>query len=433
MGLLIPFVVAPLRNYRKSLNTERNGDTKDYAVWFITGENVLHGRDIYYRQADGTFEFMYPPTTATLLAIPSALGKLPMMVALIALNTAAWVVAIFLSVYLATGSPWRQHPLVYLVPSLLTAPFIWSTYLLGQVNLLLLALMLCGLAALRRKAWLAGFCFALATCIKAFPFLIVLYLAYRRCWGAILWLGVWMLVLLLVLPMPFRGLSQPVRDLKTWCEGMLFNNSDQGIGQRPQRTYSWKNQSLLATVTRLLRAVPADYDMVKDEVGTAPATESATSEHRVDRFVNIVDLPPKVVLGIAALAGLGCMVFFMFVTWRLPRPFVMGREPTGIEAALVILLILMLSPYSFGYFYTWLLFPFTVAMQLIVAARGAATRQRFAAVLGIFMLLLALGLPIRALRGVKEIGTTCIACLMLTAALGLQLREESRPDGTNNT
>src|SRR5262249_30327270 len=155
------------------------------------------------------------------------------------------------------------HPLVLIVPSVAIIALIHNTYLLGQPNLLLLALLLVAFACLcRGREVTAGAIFATAAAIKAFPILALPYLVYRRMWTAsvatVLFLTAW----LLFAPLPFRTAHQTIDDLVVWSKGMVFTYSSDGIAQRPIRSYSYKNQSLMALAHRLLTNVPADGEAV---------------------------------------------------------------------------------------------------------------------------------------------------------------------------
>src|SRR5262249_7850635 len=55
---------------------------------------------------------------------------------------------------------------------------------------------------------------------------------------------------------------QAVRDVEVWSKGMLFTYNAHGIAQRPYRSFSYKNQSIMAIAHRLLRDVPADGEKV---------------------------------------------------------------------------------------------------------------------------------------------------------------------------
>ena len=210
---------------------------------------------------------MYPPSAAAMLGFISFLGKHGMTLVLVLGHSAAWIGAILLSTWLATGGKaLRQHPFLYVLPSLCIIALIHNTYLLGQPNLSLLTLLLGAFACLRvgRQSW-AGVLIATATAIKAFPILALGYLVYRRMWRAtvitLLSLALW----LLVVPLCFRTPGQAVRDVAVWSRGMIFTYNAQGIAQRPFRSFSYKNQSIMAMAHRLLRDVPADGEKVLSE------------------------------------------------------------------------------------------------------------------------------------------------------------------------
>ena len=209
------------------------------------------------------FPFMYPPSAAAMLAWVSLLGPTGSLLALVLVNSVSWLACIGLSVWLAAGPGKRRHPLVVIVPSLSVIVLVYNIYLLGQPNLLLLALLLGAFACLRLGRQVgAGALVATAAAIKAFPILVLGYLVYRRMWTAsaatVAVLAAW----LLVAPLPFRTPAQAVDDLVVWSQGMVFTYNTHGIAQRPFRSYSYKNQSIMALAHRLLRDVPADGESV---------------------------------------------------------------------------------------------------------------------------------------------------------------------------
>ncbi len=251
-GVLLVFGAIPIAN---ALLGE---SIKDYELWHQTGQRVLHGEPIYPAEMR-KFPFMYPPTAALLLAPVSLLGQTGLITALVLVNAVAWTAAILLAVRLATGSWQRQHLLLYLVPSMVISVFAWSNFHLGQPSLLLLALMLGGLAALQcKREVLGGALFAFAASIKAFPFVVIIYLLYRRYWVAAASLVLLLAFLLVLLPTPFRGFTQARTDVKRWSEGMLFKYDEKGVAQRPGRSNSWRNQSIFGVANRMLRHVDAD-------------------------------------------------------------------------------------------------------------------------------------------------------------------------------
>lgn len=67
-----------------------NGKTKDYALWYWAGQQVLHGAPLYPSDVHHQFDFIYPPLSAILLAIPSWFGKIALYTVLSILNALAW-------------------------------------------------------------------------------------------------------------------------------------------------------------------------------------------------------------------------------------------------------------------------------------------------------------------------------------------------------
>ena len=110
---MLVFSAFPIANLFLGLST------KDYGLWYQVGLAVRQGLDIYPRPETGRlFPFMYPPSAAAMLAWVSMLGSIGSLLVLLLVNSAAWVVCIWLSVWLAAGPRARRHPLVVIVPSL---------------------------------------------------------------------------------------------------------------------------------------------------------------------------------------------------------------------------------------------------------------------------------------------------------------------------
>ena len=103
---------------------------------------------------------------------------------------------------------------------------------------------------------------ATAAAIKAFPIMVLGYLVYRRLWAAAASTVVVLVAWLLIAPLPFRTPAQALDDVVVWSKGMLFTYNSYGIAQRPFRSYSYKNQSIMALSHRLLRNVPADGEAI---------------------------------------------------------------------------------------------------------------------------------------------------------------------------
>ena len=158
---------------------------------------------------------MYPPSAAAMLGLLSPLGATGMLIALVAVTSASWIACIALSIWLVAGPGGRRHPLVVIVPTLSVIVLIHNIYLLGQPNLMLLALLLGAFACLRLgREVAAGALVATAAAIKAFPILVLAYLVYRRMWKAsiatVVVLAAWLLDRALAVPDARAGRGRPV-------------------------------------------------------------------------------------------------------------------------------------------------------------------------------------------------------------------------------
>ena len=383
------FSVLPLLRYL------RGHTIFDYELWYATGKHVLAGDEIYFFRA-GKYDFMYPPPCALFLAGASLLGQVGLIFLLVAIDSAAWFISAKLSARLARADRSATNPWLYLIPSLLVIVYIWSSYHLGQPNLVLLALMVGAFVALRAECEIVGGgLIAVAAAIKAFPVLAIIYLVYRRYWKAAISLVATLVFLLLILPAPFRGFEQAWHDLEKWSAGML-KYSEVTVGQRPMRSYTWKNQSLIGVSNRLLRRVDAD---------------AASAPHK-PVYVNLADLGFPVVNAIIISAALALGIVFIAV---MPDRDTRTAESDAIEFALLLLLMLMLTPLSFGYFYSWLMLPFAVITQRVLIEKGSAVLWWTLPALA----LLALGLAFP--RGAQLYGNTFFATLLLFLGLSIDL------------
>jgi positive regulator of sigma E activity len=390
----IVFSAVPLLHYF------RGRSIMDYELWYDTGKHVLAGDEIFFFRS-GKYDFMYPPTCALFLAGASLLGQAGLILLLVVINSATWFHSIRLAAILAAGERHVKNALLYLVPSLLLIVYIWSSYHLGQPHLVLLALMLGAFAALRAKREVcAGALIAIAASIKAFPAIAIIYLVYRRYWKAAASLVVTLAFLLLILPAPFRGFERAWRDLEKWSVGMLKYDAT-GVAQRPMRGYSWKNQSIVGVGNRLLRHIDTD---------AAPGPHTPI-------YVNFADLKFATVNAILISVALALGILFMAA---MPQRAMRTPESDAIEFALLVLMILMTSPLSFGYFFSWLMLPFAVITQRVLAGKGAALLWWSLPALA--LLALALFSP----QGAQTYGNTIFGTLLLFIGLAIELLRYKR-------
>jgi len=394
--LMVIFVVAAIVfSGVRLLHYFRGRSIMDYKLWYETGKQVLAGQEIFFLRF-GKYDFMYPPPCAIFLAGASLLGQGGLILLFVAINSAAWFASVQLAVVLAAGQSRAKNAWLYLMPSLLVIVYIWSSYHLGQSSLVLLGLMLGAFVLLRAKREIsAGALIALAAAIKAFPVMAIIYLIYRRYWKATASLLVALVFLLLVLPAPFRGWERAWRDLRQWSVGML-KYSPAGVAQRPMRSYTWKNQSLVGVSNRLLRHVDAD-------AASAPHTPI---------YVNLADLKFATVNAIIITVALALGILFIAA---MPQRAMRTAESDALEFALLILMVLMVTPLSFGYLFSWLILPFAIVTQRMLTGKGSSLLWWSLPVLAI----LALALPFP--RGAQIYGNTFFGALLLFIGLSIEL------------
>ncbi|KYG21030.1 hypothetical protein SE92_12830 [Bradyrhizobium sp. AT1] len=351
-----------------------SGKTKDYPLWFWAGQQVLQGEPLYPATAVEYFEFIYPPLPAIMLAIPSWFGKIPLYVVLSILNAVAWWYTGTFS-QVMTGSGRSLGRWLEALPAVITVPFVFDMFDLGQPNLLLLAMMLYGFWSLRRqRSWLAGFMFALATAIKVFPIAVLPYLIWRRKWQAVAATVAFTGILLYVVPAPIRGVERNAAELALWYQGMVGTSSDKGFGQRDEQNWSWVNQSLIAVTHRLVR--PINYN--QDNPKTPPRT------------MNIIDVDYRtanwIVLAVSALLGLGFLVV-------MPRQARRTARSDAEELGILLCLITVASPLARQYYFMWLFFPMTVLMHRAAFDTRPRVRLGTWLALGAAGILMLLALP----------------------------------------
>lgn len=387
--IAVVFSVLPL------LRCFRGQSVIDYRIWYETGRQVLSGGEIYFvRKTD--YDFIYPPACALFLAAASVIGPCGFIFILVVINSIAWFLSARFAANLAVGERAKPSAWLYLVPSFLVMVSIWSNYHLGQPSLVLLALILGAFVLLRGKhEILAGSLIALAAAIKAFPVVLLVYLIYRKYWKAAASLILTLTFLLLVLPAPFRGgFERSWRDLEKWSAGMLKYDA-RGVGQRPGRSQTWKNQSIVGTANRLLRHVDID--------DTTPPDQPA--------YVNLTDLKFSTVNAIIVAVALALGIIFVVV---MPPRNMRTPETDAIEFALLLLLMLMLTPLSYSYLFAWLILPFAVIAE---RARHERTILWWGmAAYAVF--LLALPSP----RMAQAYGNFFAGALILFLGLALELR-----------
>ncbi|WP_284267374.1 glycosyltransferase family 87 protein [Bradyrhizobium iriomotense] len=388
-----------------------NGKTKDYALWYWAGQQVLHGGDLYPNDPAAQFAFLYPPLPAILLAIPSWFGKIPLYIVLSILNAVAWWYTAQFS-HAMSGSGRRPGPWLEALPGFVTISFVFDMFDLGQPNLVLLAMMLYGFWSLQhQRCWLGGFMFALATVIKVFPVAVLPYLIWRRQWPAVVSMIAFTGILLFVVPAPIRGFQHNVTELKTWYQGMVGSSSEKGFGQREEQNWSWVNQSVIAVTHRLVRPINWNQD---------------DSAKKPSRTMNVINVDYKaanwIVLAVSATFGLG------FLAVMPPQRRRTERSDAD-ELGILFCLMTVASPLARQYYFMWLFFPMTVLLHRAAFDDRPGVRLGTWIALAVAGILMLLSLPLFPLV-LQAWGNNLAATAILGVALAWHIRHPPDASGS---
>jgi len=128
--------------------------------------------------------------------------------------------------------------------------------------------------------------------------------------------------------------------------------------------------------------------------------------------VNFADLKFPIVNGIIFSTALVLGILFIAA---MPRRDMQTADSDAIEFPLLLLLMLIVTPLSFGYFYSWLMLPFAVITQRVLIEKVSSILWWCVPALA----LLAVGLIFP--RGAQLYGNTFFATLLLFIGLSIQL------------
>jgi len=110
--------------------------------------------------------------------------------------------------------------------------------------------------------------------------------------------------------------------------------------------------------------------------------------------------------------ALGLGLLFIAV---MPQRQMRRTESDAIEFALLLLMVLMLTPLAFGYLFSWLMLPFAVVTQPVLTGKSSAVLWWSVSALAV----LALAIPFP--RAAQMYGDTFFAALLLFIGLSIEL------------
>jgi hypothetical protein len=290
-----------------------NHGMADFAVNYRAGQRILRDETLY-QVADGHYMFKYFPSAALIYAPFTALPIELAMALWFLLSLGSLILACRLVGRLVPRRP-NAYPLIF--AGLILAKYILHELRLGQINVLVMLVMLASIEALLgspgwRAELISGALAGVAIAIKPYAAVLVLYLIATLRWRSVL-AALGALALCLMLPAAFYGVAGNFGELREWASTLS--------GTTPSLLTNPDNVSVLAFFTKWL-GDPA-------------------------RAVR----PTIVVLGVLAALTMAVIV----AGWR-------RRDACVLDGALILALITLISP--LGWDYNFMMALLAVAMIL---------------------------------------------------------------------
>jgi Glycosyltransferase family 87 len=237
----------------------------DFNIYREAGFSALHRQDIY---SDPASPFRYAPLYATIF-IP--LAMLPLRTARLfwfMISMAAALPALLLgSARLLFGKDYKLSGELILIPLILCTRFILPNFDHGQINLIVFALLVWGLAlALETKALTSGALLAASSLIKPLSLVPILYLVVQRRLLVILSI-VAAIVAFLCLPVIIIGTNYTAQQTNTYLKSVVGRLSPDA--EELQSDY---NQSAAAVAARILSGNQNRPGLLKESNAVAVGT-----------------------------------------------------------------------------------------------------------------------------------------------------------------
>lgn len=275
---LVPIAFGVLVEVRGALLQTRR---TDLAVFARAAWAVRNGVDVYSVTDEKGLHYHYPPLLAIVMmpvadpppGVP-AINTVPF-----AITVGIWyllsVCAAFLSVHtLGNALVASSKPLaarigprwskgwwgLRVVPLLVCLPYLGHALVIGQINVLWMALA-CWMAAalLRGQRFRAGLWLAAAICVKVIPVFLLIYPIWRRDRRCLAGTLSGLILGLAVVPVAALGVDGAWRATRTWSDVMLMpvlgRGSDLSRDQELLGVWSTHNQALAPTIHKTIHVL----------------------------------------------------------------------------------------------------------------------------------------------------------------------------------
>jgi alpha-1,2-mannosyltransferase len=336
----------------------------DFAVFYRAGQRLQSGERLY-QPADGHYVFKYLPASAMvflpLAPLPLAVAK-PVWFA-ISLAALAWA---FTLVGRLVPLPHVRYLL--LISGLVLAKYFLHELRLGQINIVVMTVMLLATRALARDPEMrhdaaAGALAGVATALKPYAAVFIPYFVITRNWAAAA-SGVAVIAIALVATVPFYGVHGSVQALQDWVTtlsqstpGLLTNSDNVSVSAffakwlgpstaavaasavvlallavlmlavvlrgRASRTRVVLECAMLLTLIPLVSPMGWDYTFLLSLLGIAVIVNAFAMFPRAARIAIAIDLA---MIALAVFDIMGRRAYSLFMAWSVTTvncPFVL--------------------------------------------------------------------------------------------------------------
>jgi len=312
----------------------------DSWLYFGAARAISNGEEIYDKRYATNPEgrslrpYQYPPLFSILLIPMASLGNHYAGLIWGILNVLVTLLVIYFSMLVCKGKDGSYHKITAVIPVIICLRFFDSNIQNGQVNAIVLLLVLLGLCLFQNnKDFFAGLGLSLATAVKLTPLIFLGYFLYKREWRVCAGFITGLVLFIILLPSLFLGFKTNNQLLTTYSKNMIIKPFDADD--------TW-GQSLSASLVRYLYDYKSDYHADR---GTLQ--------------VNVMDIHSERIDVIARTLLLIILLLVAFVC----RGSILERQgyTFTMEVSLVMVTMLLMSPLSRVAHFVVLIFP-TIAL-----------------------------------------------------------------------
>lgn len=218
----------------------------DFRVYYATSQRFLAKEDIYSRPDETITPFKYSPMFAMLILPLSFLPEKSASLVFFSISFVSLVIICRLSkkLILKADTTFKEKVFFFFLPLLFTSRFILAALDSGQVTIMILLLLICGIYFERKnKNIISAALIALSFMFKYTSVLLLPYFIFRKK-IKLTFLILLFTVIYCLVPAIYAGMDKQKDYLKNWLPSISETSLDKGSW------YDTKNQSLYSLVLR---------------------------------------------------------------------------------------------------------------------------------------------------------------------------------------